>query len=580
MNQILNKNLKTFLHELVENNSNNMVKPNSSDNQLNNLESLLNFFGINNINNKTISPKANTKNGFVFSQGESGQWYNWANCFGTKYTGISYSAGTTYLFNKSSPLVYPIIKIFDNNQINSEQQSQPLFQLELKEQGIRSMLMIDNCSDPYVLIGTFTYPVKGIVSTCKMIKWNFITNKLTTLFELENTNSIRKILLYKLSKSKKYIVFSTQNDLGLSSSTKSQIFYFNKNKLDNGNFCSYNFKCLEYDCNLITGSVWDISIDSNILYISIPKVSEDSTKLSGFNVRGRLFYCDICKLFDKNSSIVKTHSIIGNSIYPDGFDINSISTFQVETNPETNIVYIYSISDYLYQTQAVNLTNVLSNQISPITTVLEFLILIRTLINNFDIDGSRIFTFNKKDLFNKHPPVISTVIGDSVYNSFNKSKSSNGYNNFANIYTWCSCSIKNYFGFGTLDIRSSLYVSLVYSLATILNLPNLIPFMLGLPEYLIILITEFIFDPDFNFNSNFNYEDKLLYFDAFTINSDTNQVEKITSNGFSSIDGLNPVGDDGCRNINILSNKSGTYLVIGSTCYQNDNVAKVYTVKL
>jgi hypothetical protein len=83
MNQILNKNLKTFLHELVENNNsnNNMVKPNSSDNQLNNLESLLNFFGINNINNKNVSPKANTKNGFVFSQGESGQWYNWANCF-------------------------------------------------------------------------------------------------------------------------------------------------------------------------------------------------------------------------------------------------------------------------------------------------------------------------------------------------------------------------------------------------------------------------------------------------------------------------------------------------------------------
>jgi len=38
--------------------------------------------------------------------------------------------------------------------------------------------------------------------------------------------------------------------------------------------------------------------------------------------------------------------------------------------------------------------------------------------------------------------------------------------------------------------------------------------------------------------------------------------------------------DDGVRNLDIVKNDSGKYLVTGSTCYQATNTAKVYTLLL
>jgi len=477
-------------------------------------------------------------------------------------------------------LVQPYIEIFSKEQVNSEIKPTPEYTITLQEQGIRSLLLVDNlCSRPYLLIGTFTYPVTNVQSTCKMLKWDFTINKLSTLYTFYDTNSIRSIVRYQNS-CYDYIIFSTQTDTN-SSTILPKIYYVKEKHIKNSEcYRPYHFVILRYDCENIYGSIWDLHLDSDTLYVSIPKQSVDSDKLSGFNIRGRLYYFNLLKLFKKNVDIIELYSIIDNKVYPNGFEINSISTFQVETNPDTDIVYVYSLSDFLYQIESLNLQKTLSSKITPDITLLELLTIIRSLISNFDIDGTRIFSFDKKNLYKKSPPILSTVVGTSVFNTIVKSKTSNGYNNFANVYTWCSTSYHNEFYFGTLDIRSTLYVSLVTAIANILDMPELIPALLSLPENLIILITEFIFDPNFILDTNIDFTDKQLYFDVIKINSCTETTEKITSRGFSTVDGINPRGDDGCRNINIVDNNKGRFLLIGTTCYQKNNYAKNFTLQI
>ncbi len=575
MAQILNQNLKEFLLNIIE--------EKKSKSGTNILFELLNYKA-GNVNSSNKKLVESISDPFVFSQGESGLWYNWATSVGKDLVAISYSAGTTYIFNNSGPLTRPQIQIFCKDQISVTNTSEPLAQITLEqEQGIRSLLLVDDCGlCPYLLIGTFSYPTQGVEPECKLLKWSFTKSKLTTVFTIPRANSIRRILRYKHD-CQDYIVFSTQTD-SKQFDEKCKIYYLEQEDLRTKCSNYFAYKYLKFDSEILTGSVWDIFIDCKTLYISVPKISPDPEKLSGFNTRGRLFYCKIDKLFKKDSSNLNLLSIVGNEQYPAGFEINSVSAFQVETNPDTNTVYIYTLSDFLYQilslSQSSSLEQILSNDVNDLTTLIEFIILIRGLVSNLDIQGSKILSFDKKDLYKEKPPLITTVVGDPVYNSLNKSKTSDGYNNFANVYTWCSTSRKNNFYFGTLDLRSGLYTSLVYAVASIFGIPEIIPIFLSLPEDLIILITEFAFDPDFALGTNIDFSDKKLYFDIIHIDSKTGLTNKITSSGFSPSQTLSPVGDDGCRNLNIISNDSGKYLLVGTTCYQQSNSAKVFTLKI
>ncbi len=525
----------------------------------------------------------------IYNKAPNGLWYNWATSVGEGLVAISYSAGTTYILENSQPLVKPKILVYHKEQINSKAPLEPLYSIDIEEEGIRSMLMVDDdCGNPYLLIGTFTYPktnqLNPVKPTCKLLKWILSTNIVQTLYLVENSNSIRSILRYNSifnSKCKKldYFIFSTQADSELIPS-QTKIYWIKKCYIDTNINPNFKFKYLSIDGVDIFGSVWDLFLDSNTLYISVPLKSDDPSKISGFNIRGRMFYCDVIKLFDKHTDKLNVRSIVGNSTYPAGFDINSVSALQIQTNRHSEKVYMYSLSDTLYQALGTQLREHLKMNINDLTTVLEFLIFVRELINGLDLDGTRIFSFNKKDLFSDDPVQITTLVGTPVYNSINKSTTTNGYNNFANIYAWCSTANCDDFYFGTLDIRSQIYVAIVYILAEIFSVPDLIPILLGLPEFLIILITEIIFDPGFILDSDFNFQDKLLYFDIIKINEKTGFINKITSDGFNPIDGLTPVGDDGVRNLDVVTNCSGSYLLIGTTCYQPSNSAKVYTLKI
>ncbi len=529
--------------------------------------------------------------GFIFNQAPEKLWYNWANSKGNTYIGISYSAGTTWIFNNSEPPKVPEILIYSKEQINNVNQAEPLYKTILDSklipnsqgriQGIRSLLMVDDDqSNPYLLIGTFSYPIPGIPVSCKLIKWDFVNNLFSILFTIENSNSIRTIRRYQNYKSD-YIMFSTQNDGN--SQTPSQIFYVKEKKVKKlSNIeCEVNLVSFIYNKNMLYGSVWDFSIDKDYMYISIPKRELDETKLSGFRILARLFYCKIEDFLNKNKTYnytVKLNSIIGNELYPDGFDINYISTVQVETNAQTDKVYIYTLSDFLYQIQEQGFNQIIKNKfpdINSISTVLELIKSIQELLLNLDVAGTRILSFNKVDLEKKYPPILKTVVGNPLLNTIVKSNTTNGYNNYLNVYTWASTSEKELFYFGTLDIRDILYKGLVDVIVNILGDPSIKPQLLALPEETIILITELL---NVNLCLPIDFANTQLYFDVIQI--DNGNISKITSNGFNNTGYLSETSDSGVRNLEIVTNSTGKYLTIGTTAYQQSNSAKVYVIKI
>jgi hypothetical protein len=76
-----------------------------------------------------------TNPAFVFNQADKqGLWYNWATGVGEKYTGVSYSPGSTYIFNKTELPKPPEILIFSNDQVNNTEQKFPLYTLVITQE--------------------------------------------------------------------------------------------------------------------------------------------------------------------------------------------------------------------------------------------------------------------------------------------------------------------------------------------------------------------------------------------------------------------------------------------------------------
>lgn len=532
-------------------------------------------------------------NEFIFNQASSQLWYNWATNVGKEYVAISYSAGTTWLFNNSQPPQSPQspqINIFKKEQINVQVQSQPIYKITLeKEQGIRSLLLIDDNKNPYLLIGTFVYPQDGIPSSSKLLKWYFKSNILTTIYICSGSNSIRSIRKYYCKKEEiEYILFSGQDDTITNLDAK--IFYIKEKNVNN---CPSIQSCINivsfrYNKELIIGSVWDFKIDSDTIYISIPIKVQDIKKKSGFKILARLFYCTTKDFFNKKNKIrnysICVENIIGNSVYPNGFNIDSISTVQIETNKCTGKVYIYTLSDFLVQIDSLSNTGLNlslqsliknSGSFTPDTPIFDLIKLIQDFLANLDIDGTRILYFNKDDLYKKNPPILKICVGNPISNTIYKSTTSNGYNNYLNVYTWSSTSCRDLFYFGTLDIRAELYVGFVNIIAQILQNPLIVELLLSLPEEQIIFITE-LFNK--NFSLPIDFTDKKLYFDVIQILD--NSISKVTSSGFNNTRFLSSTAASGVRNLNIIKNDKGKFLTIGTTVYQPTNSAKVYTLKI
>ena len=451
------------------------------------------------------------------------------------------------------------------------------------------MVEDDNCN-PYCLVGTFEYPNQTKSYNTKLLKWNFVINKVNKIITIKEDNSIRQIIRYK-NYQHDIIFFSTQNDSF--SFTKSKLYWIKKNKIDQINKCNsnntnLNYVKLIYNDKYVTGSIWDFYVDQDTFYISIPLLAIDGKKLSGYKILARLFYFDISTLFNLFGLGIKkqvnVYSLIGNCKYPPGFNINSISLVQVITNPKSKYVYIYTLSDFLYQFSLLinnpeslqKIQNKLGIQFNQ-NNLLDIILGLRQIILSFDIEGTRIFKFNKSDLYKKNDVLISTVVGEAPYGTLNLSTTSNGYNSYTNLYTWSATSCGNDFYFGTLDLRSQIYNLIALLIGLISQNPDLYQYLLSLPEEQIIIITE-LFNPNFCIGNLENLSDKKLYFDIIKINSYSQ--DKITSGGFNTDNGLNIFADDGVRNLNIIKHHKENYLLVGTTCYQVNNVAKNYLLKL
>lgn len=655
-NDEIKKKLQNFIGKIfykdlssIRNSANlNHLNDSNDSNDLNDLNDLNN---LNNTNTKIIETDSNSKltnSNFkstnlnsnptdycIFNQApDQGLWYNWATDVGKKYCAISYSAGTTWIFNKSMPLVPPIIYIFDLSDVKcscEEPKFKPKpkytlnFQIdiingiktnELKVNGIRSLLLVEDCVEPYCLIGTFEYPTESKIYNVKLLKWNFISNMLDTIYTETDDNSIRQIIRYKTNEYD-LIFFSTQNDTA--TFTKSKIYWMWTKTLKNFKKCEFsaisaistiNFT---YKNKYLIGSIWDFYIDLDTMYLSIPLMKPDPNKLSGLKILARLFYLDIKTIFCSSNSkkikkVVCTRCLIGQSqpdslakskiSYPPGFNIDSISTVQIITSPSSKYVYIYSLSDFLYQISLINnpsvqkkIQNKIQNKIVILNNdknildqhiLLDFILELRSIVLDFDIEGTKIFRFKKSNLFKKSNPLISTIVGNPPYSTLNLSNTSNGYDSYTNLYTWCATSSGKDFYFGTLDLRSQIYKLIILLLNSFLQIPGLYEFLINLPQDQIIIITE-LFNPNFcignltDFSNNFS--NKKLYFDIIKI-TDSNVQNKITSSGFNQNNGLNPNADDGVRNLNIIETHKKKQLLIGTTCYQTTNVAKNYLINL
>jgi hypothetical protein len=549
---------------------------------------------------KLVIPKttSNDENFCVFNKApESGLWYNWDTCIGNKYCAISYSAGATWIFNKSLPITPPIIYIFEIKNIKCELKDlKPKFELELsilEANGVRSLLLVeDDLNNPYCLIGTFEYPNESKLYNTKLLKWNFLSNttnpqlKLSTLVTIKKDNSIRKIIRYQ-NFQQDIIFFSTQNDTKGDIDLTTKLYWIKKSDADNKNNSNPNYVKFLYKCEYVIGSIWDFYIDQNTVYVSVPETVTAENKLSGHKTLARLFYFNIDDLFYcfgfKIKNKIKVFNLIGNLKYPAGFNIDSISTVQVITNQKSKYVYIYSLSDFLYQ--IASLTNN-PDTIQKIQTrlniqldqnnLLDLILELRKILLDFDIEGTRILKFNKSDLYSDNI-LISTVVGNPPYGTLNLSNTTNGFNSYTNLYTWSATSCGDNFYFGTLDLRSQIYNTIAILLSAITSNPELYQFLLTLPQDQIIIITE-LFNPNFCIGNLTDLSNKQLYFDVIKIKSAL--VDKITSSGFNTSDGLNQMADDGVRNLNIINHCGEKYLLIGTTCYQVDNVAKNYIVKI
>jgi hypothetical protein len=532
------------------------------------------------------SIEKNENKPFIFNEAPKGLYYNWSSSVSENYVCYTYSPGTTFVINKlldpNAKLEQTEVLIFNKYEINSEEKHPPFSKITLPNivQGIRSSLIIeDNDSNPFVLLGTFSYPTPGTVTNSYLLKWYFVENRLDIILCIENENSIRKIIRHKNCNTDN-IYLSTQNDSNsliipkLYKLKTDRVIHNHSIELKN----YLKTYVLKTEDKQIYGSVWDFEIDNEEnVFISIPQRNIDNTKLSGFNTRGRLYYNKINLFHGRNS--VDLLELIGNDYYPAGFNDNAISTFQTQSN-NTNRLIIYSLSDFFYQLIGIiPKINLILQDLNPtsitnLSDIQQFILKIRGLFNTLDIDGFKVLYLDKNDLYKNKNPEIYCLIGDPPINTIDKSVSDNGNNNAYNVYCWQSTFDKdnNKVYLGSLDISSSIYEGII-SLIKI-QYPILYNILENLPENIKILILDILIK---NPTLPINFNDKKFYFDVIEIDKHNN-VKTITTNGFKS---SNPeLSDDGVRTISVIKNKKGKFLSVGSTCYQKTNSAKIYTLKL
>jgi hypothetical protein len=524
---------------------------------------------------------------FIFNQASNGLYYNWSSSVGCDYVCYTYSPGTTFIINKltnpDAELEQSQVLIFDKRDINDKIQKEPIYKIVLPKfiEGIRSSLIIeDDISNPFVLLGTFSYPQKGRISNSYLLKWYFKSNILEKILLFENDNSIRKIIRHVTSSSD-YIYLSTQNDSDPKITSK--IYKIATDNIVNFNSIEKMQKYLKTyilvdNINPIFGSVWDFEIDHDEnIFISIPQQNIDETKLSGFSTKGRLYYNKLC--FFGDNTYVNLISLIGNNYYPSGFDEPAISTFQTQSNGTSQLI-IYSLSDFLYQFLAILpkinllLQDVNSNSINDLKSIEEIILKIRELFKNVDLNGFKVLYLNKDDLYNNEYPPINCLIGEPPINTINKSVAENGNNNMYNVYAWQSTFDKenNHIYIGSLDLSASIYDSLIGLIQN--TYPLLYTILKNLPENIKILILDILIQTP---TLPINFYDKKFYFDVIEVNH-MNQIKTITTNGFKNA--KKNLLDEGVRTISIIKNENGKFLLVGSTCYQKENAASVYTLKI
>ena len=481
---------------------------------------------------------------FIFNEATEGLWYNWSSSVSTNYVCYSYSPGTTYIttsiINPTLELKQSEVLIFYKSDINDTVKKEPIYTIILPKyiQGIRSSLIIeDDILNPFVLLGTFSYPAPGKIINSYLFKWYFNSNKLEQVLVINDVNSIRKIIRNKTATSDQ-IYLSTQND-SFNPRINSKIYRLNTldvinyDTLELQNFL--NTYILQFNNTPIYGSVWDFEIDLNQnIFISIPKISIDNTKLSGFNTRARLYYNKL-DIFD-NLENVNLLNLIGNNYYPPGFNENPFSTIQTQSN-NTDKLILYSISDFLYQSLAIlpkidliikeslpidNIDNI------NINTIQELIVKIRDLFKNLDVDGYKVLYLDKNDLYKDENPRIYSLIGIPPINTIDKSISKNGNNNMYNVYAWQSTfdrdNDKIYIG--SLDISDSIFNSLTMLAKD--KYPLVYNILQNLPENIKILILDILIEKPYIQN---DLNDKRFFFDVIEINSD-NEVKLITTDGF------------------------------------------------
>jgi hypothetical protein len=524
-------------------------------------------------------------NPFLFNQASKGLYYNWSSSVSTNYVCYTYSPGTTFIIQKITNLTTELqpsqVLIFDKLEINNKTHSDPSYKIILPSfvEGIRSSLIIeDNSSYPFILLGTFSYPQEGKITYSYLLKWYFKSNILEKILLFENDNSIRKIIRHVNSVSDD-IYLSTQNDFNPKITPK--IYKIATKDIINSNYIEHlqqNLKTyiLTFDNQPIFGSVWDFEIDKDEnIFISIQQQNIDETKLSGFSTKGRLFYNKL-SLFEENIYI-NMLSLIGNNYYPSGFNEPAISTFQIQSN-ETSQLMIYSLSDFLYQFLAViPKLNILLEDIGTIidfNKIEELILKIRALFKNFDIDGFKVMVLDKDDLYKDTYAPINCIIGKPPINTIDKSVAENGNNNMYNVYAWQSTFDKdnNNIYIGTLDLGASIYHSLISLLQN--SNPLLYSVLNKLPENIKILILDVLIEKP---TLPINFDDKKFYFDVIEINY-LNEIKTITTDGFKNA--KKKLLDEGVRTISVIKNKSGKFLSVGSTCYQKENSASIYTLEI
>jgi hypothetical protein len=292
---------------------------------------------------------------------------------GYKYIAISYSSNPYSIIQQET--IKPCILIYKNCDLGWE--NTVSYKIELDIYSIDSIQIVDDYKSPYVLIGSKSKPLE---QNCQLLKWKFKEDDLSCVIKFTNANSINNIIRYKNCDFDK-ILFTTFND-NIYCRYTTKLYSLNVKNLCYKNLDTYKFK---YNSKKIKGSIWEIKLVDNLLFLSISKTKKSEDNYSGFITLGRLYFVEIDNLFNCDKYKIDVKCLIGNCNYPPGFDINSISFFQVEHYKDK--IYISTMNDTYYQILNFNINLFQSYDINILS--------LRDIVCKLNIDGFRIFVSTK-----------------------------------------------------------------------------------------------------------------------------------------------------------------------------------------